>query len=190
MVDNSTLLAELKRCRPHSLTVKVAGREEVQRIKISPRRDKWRRAVDSLDQLEWTRIEMRDENDAIVGVITEEGDADEVAAAANATPEERFLTLMIQAQRLALESQAKMMAPLIDGYKELTSLFAVRMAALEKNYGKVIENAYEMAVLQGQMDSQGDDEGMEAAGKLLADLVKGKPKKNPKALKGKTDGNS
>ena len=180
-METSEVLSEIKRVKPRKLRVFTSDREEAQLVQISSKRDRWRRAIDTLDQMEWVKIEMLggESGDAILGIITDEpddtGSDGEVVIAANASPEERIATMVVQAQRLALENQAVMLNPLIQGYVDLTQMVMGRVAQLESAYGKMIQSHYENASLVAQLENRsGEDDAFSEAAELLGKFIQGK----------------
>jgi len=133
--------------------------------------------------MNWTRVECIDSQGRIIDTL-EQGDesADEDGELPiPQSEEERWLNLMINAQRLALENHAHMMGPLIDGYVKLADVFGARLAALEKHFDRTLDVAYQNAILQAQVD-QGPDTETEVVKALIDKL--GRKKQLPANTEG------
>lgn len=190
MTDEATILSALKGAKPRALRINTADREDAVLVQISQKRDKWRRALDTLEQLEWTRIEMLGDGDAIIGILTEDSDAlegTEVAIAANASTEERIASMLIQAQKLALDHQAAMLQPLIQGYVSLNEIMANRLGGLEANYAKVLQAAYDQAAIVAQLENQAGDGLPPGMGELMAEFLQARKAKKQLKTAGETE---
>ena len=187
-MDNKQLQGKLKLAKPSTLRVLEAGVDLPELIEISTKRDRWSKAVHILAQKNWLRIDCLDRQGRTVDTIVDEDqDQAELAIPGPQTQEERWLAIMINAQRLALESQATQLAPLIDGYVRLADILGRRLESLERHYDETLQVAAENALLQAQIEG-GDDPNTEIV-KQLIDKLGGDPKQLlAKATKAKKNG--
>ena len=183
------ITGRLRLAKPNTLRVFAADRDDADLIAVSTKRDRWKRCNVVLDAMAWTRIECLDSQGRIVDTLQQDDETAEGVAKGRPpeSEEERWLHLMINAQRLALENHAHMLKPLIDGYVSLAETFGARLAALEKHFDRTLDVAYQNALLQAQVDG-GPDMDAEVV-RMLLDKV-GKPKRTKKQLaaKAKTNG--
>lgn len=172
------ITGRLRLAKPNTLRVFAADRDDADLIAVSAKRDRWKRCNVVLDAMSWTRIECLDSQGRIVDTLQQ--DDETVEGAAKGRPpeseEERWLHLMINAQRLALENHAHMLTPLIQGYVSLAETFGARLAALEKHFDRTLDVAYQNAVLQAQVDA-GPDADAEMVKLLIEKATGAKPKK-------------
>ncbi len=176
MIPNDLLVKRLRLAKPSKLRVFQVGREDADLLLVSPRRDRWTKAVDLLSTMDWTKVDCLDSQGCMIDSITAEIEGEQAAAAAGVeqSPEERWLAIMINAQRLALENHAHMLQPLINGYVQLANVFGQRLAALEKHFDQTLDVAYQNAMLRAQLE-QGPDAN-EAVVNALIDKLGGKKK--------------
>jgi hypothetical protein len=186
------ITGRLRLAKPHTLRVFSADREDADLVEVSSKRDRWKRCNVVLDAMAWLKIDLLNSKGKIIDTILQDDESEAVvdeslAGAPGDSDEERWLRLMINAQRLALENHAHMLSPLIDGYVKLADVFGARLAALEKHFDRTLDVAYQNAVLQAQVDA-GPDMDSEVI-KMMLDKV-GKPKRTKKQLaaKSKTNG--
>lgn len=182
-MDVEEITGRLRLAKPHTLRVFSADREDADMVAVSVKRDRWKRCNDVLDAMSWTRIECLDSQGRIIDTLQQDDETVEAkkAGAVPQSEEERWLNLMINAQRLALENHAHMLQPLIEGYVSLAETFGSRLAALEKHFDRTLDVAYQNALLQAQVDSGPDMDG-EVVKALIDRLGTGK---KPRALKAK-----
>jgi hypothetical protein len=188
------ITGRLRLARPHTLRVFSADREDADLVEVSTKRDRWKRCNTVLDAMAWVKIDCLNATGKIIDTLLQEDEAAEVEVSESLegsptdSAEERWLRLMINAQRLALENHAHMLDPLIQGYVKLADVFGARLAALEKHFDRTLEVAYENAVLQAQADA-GPDMDAEVI-KMMLDKVGARKdaKRAPKKLKAKTNG--
>lgn len=191
-MDAEEITGRLRLAKPHSLRVYSADREDADLVAVSTKRDRWKRCNVVLDAMSWTRIECLSKNGEIIDTLQQDDesvDADgKKVKAVPQSEEERWLNLMINAQRLALENHAHMLQPLIDGYVRIIDGMGVRESALEQRLERQLEVAYENAVLQAQVDAgpDSDTEVMKAliekwsANQKPKPALRAKPKAKPK----------
>lgn len=183
-MEADAITGRLRLAKPSSLRVFTVERgDDADVIEVSAKRDRWKRCIDVLSTMNWKRIDCLSSKGAIIDTIVQDDaslddDDDDEEEIVEQAPEQRWLNLMINAQRLALENHAHMLKPLIDGYVSLADTFGARLAALEKHFDRTLDVAYENAVLKAQAEA-GPDMDQEVVKALLDKL--GKPKK--RALK-------
>lgn len=176
------ITGRLRLAKPHTLRVFSADREDADLIEVSTKRDRWKRCCVVLDAMSWLKVDCLNAKGKIIDTILQDDESAEGTKEDKVpeSEEERWLHLMINAQRLALENHAHMLGPLIDGYVKLADVFGSRLAALEKHFDRTLDVAYQNAVLQAQVDA-GPDVDTEVVKSLIAKL--GAPKGTKKAAK-------
>ena len=195
-MNAAEITGRLRLAKPHTLRVFSADREDADLIEVSTKRDRWKRCCNVLDAMAWLKIDCLNAKGNIIDTILQDDESlesldglDEGGASKGRpdSEEERFLRLMINAQRLALENHAHMLEPLIGGYVKLADVFGARLAALEKHFDRTLDVAYQNAVLQAQVDA-GPDADAEIMKTLLEKLGDRKPTKKQLAAKRKANG--
>lgn len=199
-MDSVQLVGRLKLAKPTDMRVFEADRPEPTLVHISAKRDKWAKATITLEAMNWHRLDLLDAQGRTIESITSDETAadsdDEKNATAEAlmaeSEEGRWLMLMINAQRLALENNASMLRPLIDGYVSLTTTFGDRLSAMEKRYDQMLDTAYQNAILQAQIDTEPDGDAAVVHEFIQAwrDKKKVGGKKPAKALPPKGEGSN
>ncbi len=178
-MDAKEITGRLRLAKPHTLRVFSADREDADLIAVSTKRDRWKRCNVVLDAMCWTRIECLDSKNKILDTIQQDDEEEEGPGGKKRAPEseeERWLGLMINAQRLALQNNADMIQPLVDGYVKLADVFGARLAALEKHFDRTLDVAYQNAILQAQVDG-GPDMDTEVIKMLMDKMGDRKPTK-------------
>lgn len=188
-MNDDVLTGRLRLSKPSQLRVFVSGRDDSDLIAVSAKRDRWKRCVDILSSMAWVRIECLDTQGRIVETLEQDDDTlpTQSKLPEPQSQEERWLNLMINAQRLALENHAHMLSPLIDGYVRLADTFGSRLAALEKHFDRTLDVAYQNAILQAQVDGAAGDGADAAIVSKLIDKMGGQ--KTPPKKQLKTKGN-
>lgn len=180
-MTSDKLTDAMRKAKPTLLRVFCHDRPEPVVVKIPNTRSRWTRAIEVLESLPWTRIEMTDNGGALLAVYEGEerapvkSEAEEESHAAPMSPEERWLGLMVKAQRLSLEQQNAAMQPLIDGYTRLASMLSDRLAGMERSYAQMLntlrEAVYSSALAEAREDAA--DAAPSGLGELAAHVAKG-----------------
>lgn len=161
-MEADAITGRLRLAKPSQLRVFTIEREDADLIEVSAKRDRWKRCCDVLSTMNWTRIDCLSSKGAIIDTIVQDDASvtdDDEAVVVEQSEEERWLNLMINAQRLALENSAHLMSPLIEGYVKLADALGARLAAMEKRFDQTLDVAYQNAMLQAQVDAGPEMEG-------------------------------
>ena len=126
--------AALRAARPPRVVLVVDGEER--ELALRSGNGKWAHAAQTARSLAGSsttaRLELRDKDGNIMGAIDLLDDVDELPAprasrvelAAPDARDERMLSLLITAQRAALEEQRVLLGPVLDSYQQLARGFA------------------------------------------------------------------
>lgn len=130
-------IAELQKLRPAKLRVYTRDDEQPKAVAIPGNRKRWERLGALLEGLDWHRIEALDARGNIVGVVA--NDEPEVAAAEAVDTTEAevvapLLSLMLKAQQMALQQQAAVLKPLIEGNAKLVGVMTDALGAVAGAY--------------------------------------------------------
>lgn len=151
-------IAELQRLRPAKLRVYVRDSDEPKAVAIPANRKKWERLATTLEGMEWRTIEALDPRGNITGVVARPDD-DAGAVLGEDAPESEdvssLLGLMLKAQQVALQQQAVLIKPLIDGQAKLVETMTTALGA--------VAGAYRMALAAASVPAgRGGDGGGES----------------------------
>lgn len=153
MADSSGLggsvLRTLARVKPARI-VAVLDDEKTE-IAVRSGRTRWLAAGKALAPLlaQGARVELLDAQGRLVESIEPEPVEDATAPVTRGS-EERLLALMLRAQEVALERQAKAQNVLVEGLLTLVKVMSERLSSMEKMHGDVLEAAYEATVMAGE----------------------------------------
>jgi hypothetical protein len=168
-MDAERIYRMLRRVRPAAI-VHVGEDGTVSPLALAAGRGRWEQARDAIMEMLGARgghAELRDAGGAVLRVVRAEQEADAATAAREtvgaptvgaqtvgaqtvgaptiAAEQERLLALMLKAQHEALNHQAALLRPLIDGYQELAAGFA-SYAAQTVELVKIAQSAAEARV--------------------------------------------
>lgn len=163
--------AALRAARPPRVVLVVDGEER--ELALRSGNGKWAHAAQTARALAGTsssaRVELRDKDGNIMGAIDLGDDADELApqeqTVSLAPPDlrdERMLSLLISAQRAALEEQRVLLGPVLDSYQQLARGFSEYAA-------QVVELVRVASVVR--MEQQDASSSSSAADAALVQLV-------------------
>lgn len=131
---NDPLEAALRNARPPRVVLVLDGDER--ELSLGSGNGKWARAAQTARALAGTsssaRVELRDRDGGVLGaLVLDEDERDELTSTSSsptlAPPDqrdERMLSLLITAQRAALEEQRVLLGPVLDSYQQLARGFA------------------------------------------------------------------
>jgi hypothetical protein len=163
--------AALRAARPPRVVLVVDGEER--ELALRAGNGKWAHAAATARALAGTsssaRVELRDKDGNIMGAIDLGEDADElvpqqqtVSLAPPDLRDERMLSLLISAQRAALEEQRVLLGPVLDSYQQLARGFSEYAA-------QVVELVRVASVVR--MEQQDASSSSSAADAALVQLV-------------------
>lgn len=158
-------IAELQRLRPAKLRVYVRDSDEPKAVAIPANRKKWERLATTLEGMDWRSIEALDPRGNITGVVARPDDDAGVVLGEEAPEQEdvgALLGLMLKAQQVALQQQAVLIKPLIDGQAKLVETMTTALGA--------VAGAYRMALAAASVparDGGGGDSSDEGLGRFL-----------------------
>jgi hypothetical protein len=163
--------AALRAARPPRVVLVVDGEER--ELALRSGNGKWAHAAQTARALAGTsssaRVELRDKDGNIMGAIDLGEDADElvpqeqtVSLAPPDLRDERMLSLLISAQRAALEEQRVLLGPVLDSYQQLARGFSEYAA-------QVVELVRVASVVR--MEQQDASSSSSAADAALVQLV-------------------
>jgi hypothetical protein len=124
-------------------------------------------------------VELRDLSGGVVGVWSPDLDPSIVPmdapepAVGSAGDTARMLELMLRAQQAALQAQAEMLRPMVDGYRTLLTTVTDRLTAMERNYSGVLRAQFEAvtATAQAQVQASVDGDGGMKSDALMAQVI-------------------
>lgn len=148
------LARELGRLKPVKLRV-VLTEGEPRDLAIMAGRKRWHRALDTLAELEWLRIECLDSKNALLGIIKAEG-AIQPETRANAPREYALLDLLRIDRREMLEELRKFIGPVMEGYNNLAGVLSDRLGVLERNYAGMLNAATKAQMQLAQVGADAD----------------------------------
>jgi hypothetical protein len=163
--------AALRAARPPRVVLVVDGEER--ELALRAGNGKWAHAAQTARALAGSsssaRVELRDKDGNVMGAIDLGDDADDIApqpqTVSLASPDlrdERMLSLLITAQRAALEEQRVLLGPVLDSYQQLARGFSEYAA-------QVVELVRVASVVR--MEQQDTSSSSSAADAALVQLV-------------------
>jgi len=163
--------AALRAARPPRVVLVVDGEER--ELALRSGNGKWAHAAQTARALAGSsssaRIELRDKDGNVMGALDLHDDADDVQPQETAVTlpapdlrDERMLSLLITAQRAALEEQRVLLGPVLDSYQQLGRGFAEYAA-------QVVELVRVASVVR--MEQQETSSSSSAADAALVQLV-------------------
>lgn len=172
--------AALRAARPPRVVLVVDGEER--ELALRSGNGKWAHAAQTARALAGAsssaRVELRDKDGNIMGAIDLGDDADDIApqpqTGALAPPDlrdERMLSLLITAQRAALEEQRVLLGPVLDSYQQLARGFAEYAAQVVE----LVRVASHVRMEQAEASSSSSAADA-ALVQLVSQLGTGKPK--------------
>lgn len=144
-------------------------------------RTRWTHAAQTARSLagddDGARMELRDESGAVLHAVQlgeDDGDAEQATSSAASMPvpdgrDERMLTLLVSAQRAALEEQRMLLGPVLDSYQQLARGFAEYAA-------QVVELVRVASIVRHEVAEQTPSPADAALVQMLGQL--GQPKAN------------
>lgn len=166
----SALLRTLARVKP-ARVVAVLDDERTE-IAVRKGRTKWLAASKALAPLmaQGARVEMLDDQGRLVESVEPEPD-ESTATVAPRGSEERLLGLMLRAQEVALERQAKAQTVLVEGLLTLVKVMSERLSSMERMHGDVLEAAYEATVMAGEAANKEKPEPVQPGDEMANQVV-------------------
>lgn len=175
----ASILETLRKVRP---SVVMVRRQEGEPIKLALRkgRARWESAAATVESMVGVEeVELRDLSGGVVGVWSPDLDPSIVPmdapepAVGSAGDTARMLELMLRAQQAALQAQAEMLRPMVDGYRTLLTTVTDRLTAMERNYSGVLRAQFEAvtATAQAQVQASVDGDGGMKSDALMAQVI-------------------
>lgn len=171
------LLSYLKRLRPAKLVAVDADGKE-QEVAIPNRRERWAAVARTLDGMVWSQVKCLDAKGALLGVLGGDDDGADDAGGLGLAPkgadrEHALLVVLVKAQEQATRAQRDAMMVLVEGYKQLTEMFATRLAALEAVQERTLKLAHDAALATAQPAGGGAPPEDELMAKVLTHAMGG-----------------
>lgn len=117
----STLIGKLRTKRPDHIIVSGDEIETPIRINLGAHRDRAKRCMDTLKDLQWTKIEMYDSKGGLCAVHNRgsddespPGEVETLQTAGRTAEVQGMVRIMLHAQEMALDRTTRMITPLLD----------------------------------------------------------------------------
>lgn len=148
------LATVLRRLKPFQVKVTLSD-GTTRDVAVPKRTRRWEAVIQTLEGLEWSRLELLDDK----GALLRSFDAETPPAPADleldgSRGDERLLGLMLKAQEVALVRHERVLETVMAGYSQLVGTLSERVVALETSFGQVLKLARDATVAMAEAQAQ------------------------------------